>query len=225
MTFPPLFYVKSELIHLFMRIKLALLLTTISSMSYAKGGTYFSTNVGLGFMADTSGTSKTDFDKVDLRYTGSYHPGFNIGTAVGYNFSDVFALELSTEYNSNKTKHEELHAVNPSQEALFRLNHLKSDRHDTIMSFVNGYYLIPHGNSPLKPYIGAGIGYAYAISYSNVTSGGITQDGLVAQGLIGLKYELTDRFDLFTDFRYVYGKLGNYKYQLGTIRIGTSFKI
>lgn len=212
------------LTNIFSMRNIALALIATSAMAYAKSGSYISGSIGLNKLSDVNGTAKSELDRVSFLYDASHKTGYRTGIAFGYNFDEYFALEFNTEYNANKIQNSTLRSdTSPS----IAVDIFKGDSTNALLSFVNGYFFIPHGISALerlKPYVGAGVGYGYVVTKGNILSESTTSSGTILQGLIGAKYNINDRFDVFSDLRYASGKFGQIKYQSTSIRIGGALK-
>lgn len=214
--------------------KLILILIVISSVSYAKSGPYVSADVGIGIPQQTRNffTIVDRYSMNHIEHRSTYQHGLHTGIAFGYNFGNSFALEFNAEYNTNKMKNSRLFILdeyNFQTKAFTQYDDVYNEKfraykNDTIISLVNGYYFIPFVKG-LKPYIGTGLGYICSMFYDNEASYAKSKSGIAIQYLVGIKYGISNRFDIFTDFRHLYGDLHNYKYQLSTVRIGASFKI
>jgi opacity protein-like surface antigen len=100
----------------------------------------------------------------------------------------------------------------------------------TFAAVLNGYYDLDLGGQ-IKPFLGAGIGY----SSTNLKDGSLdwgSASGLIYQLNAGVSYSLSDRQDIFVQYKYINapaqyvtqdGRSFNTNYNSGNVQIGTKF--
>lgn len=113
---------------------------------------YLSVNVGGTWLDDADNVSKLDGEKVK----SEHDTGFNVGAAAGYDFG-MGRAELEIAYRQNDMDKFTLEGIS-----------VNAGGDVSALSFMaNGYFDI-HNQSPVTPYIGAGIGLA-RVSVNDVT--------------------------------------------------------
>ncbi len=152
-------------------------------------GIYVSIGGGLDFPEDQEETvGGTDVD-IDV------DSGFVADLAVGTNVGENIRAELAFAYRSADL-----------DEATTGGNRAEADGDVTnIAVMLNGYYDVPF-EWFVRPYVGAGIGVAFA-DVDEVTVGGVTTSGddsteFAFQGIVGLAYPVWDGLTLTVDYRY-----------------------
>jgi opacity protein-like surface antigen len=100
----------------------------------------------------------------------------------------------------------------------------------TFAAVLNGYYDLDFGGQ-IKPFLGAGIGYGS----TNLKDGSLnwgSASGLIYQVNAGVSYSLSDRQDIFVQYKYINapaqyvtqdGRSFNTNYNSGNVKIGTKF--
>ena len=120
----------------------ALVFITTSAQAADKG-MYFSANWGSGILSDA------DSAPLGIVSETSVDLGFNLGGAIGYDYGPVRA-EFELAYHHNDFN--ELSTGGVTVPAFGTVS--------VISLMVNGYYDFHSENSPLVPYLGAGVGLA-----------------------------------------------------------------
>jgi opacity protein-like surface antigen len=149
-----------------------------TSAQAANGKMYFSGSAGLSITEDL------DFPGINI----SFDPGFNVGGALGY---DMGQIRVEGEIRYSIVDVDEVNGISfPGSADLSAL---------TFMA--NGYYDHEMGNSPLTPYIGAGIGLVSSeISVSGV--GSTDEEDFGYQFMVGLGYDITSSAMLTAEYRF-----------------------
>ncbi len=125
-----------------------------------------------------------------------FSQGFALGGAVGFRFVDDFRAEIEGSYRQNDL------------DLVFTAN---ADGDATSLALMaNGYYDFPDIGgalrSPLRPYLGGGIGVA-RVAWNDVTVGAtsIVDDDefiIAYQAMAGLGFGVTDAVTLTVDYRF-----------------------
>lgn len=147
-----------------------------------------------------------------LRVHSETDPGYNIVGAIGRSLGNGLRIEGEIGY-----RHADLSKLTVGNDgglgaaagvgSLNGLSGSPSSGNSHALSFMaNGYYDIDLPGTPLKPYIGGGIGFA-RVSADNVRFGGasLVDDSDVVfayQVGAGLTYPLTAQTSAFVDYRY-----------------------
>jgi opacity protein-like surface antigen len=150
-----------------------------ASASAANGKMYFSGSAGLSITEDL------DFPGINI----SFSPGFNVGGALGYDFGQ-FRAEGEIRYSSVDV--DEVNGISsPISVDLSAL---------TFMA--NGYYDIEMANSPLTPYIGAGLG----LVSSEIDAGALgsaDEEDFGYQFMVGLGFDVGKTTVLTAEYRFL----------------------
>lgn len=164
------------------RFLITLILASVfmaTSVQAANGKMYFSFNGGLSL------TDDLEFPGINI----SFDPGFNVGGALGYDFGQ-FRAEGEIRYHSVDV--DELRVLGVAVPASGDLSAL------TFMA--NGYYDIDMGNSPLTPYLGAGLGLV--TSEVEGPGGSADDDDFGYQFMVGLGFDVTPSTILTAEYRF-----------------------
>jgi opacity protein-like surface antigen len=155
------------------------LLIAVQSWAQARPqNPYFSGNIGFGIRPDASGLP-TDIDN---------DPAFVINGAVGMELNPMIRVEGEIGYHFNTAD----------------LIGSPNDFSFSMVSFMaNGYFDIPT-NSPLRPYFGAGIGFAIAGVEEERFGATSTDSDLVGafQLMTGLGFDLNPQVTFTVGYRY-----------------------
>ncbi len=150
-----------------------------TSAQAAKGKLYFSAGGGLSL------TDDLDFPGLNF----SFDPGFNVGGALGYDMGQ-FRVEGEIRYSSVDL--DEVNGVpTPISVDLSALTFM-----------VNGYYDHEMGNSPVTPYIGAGLG----LVSSEIDAGAFgssDEEDFGYQFMVGLGFDITQTVILTAEYRFL----------------------
>lgn len=150
-----------------------------TSAQAADGKMYFSASGGLSL------TDDLDFPGINF----SFSPGFNVGGALGYDYGQ-FRAEGEIRYSTV-----DLDEVNGISTPI-------STDLSALTFMVNGYYDHEMGNSPVTPYIGAGLG----IADSELDATGIgssSETDFAYQFMVGLGFDVGSSTALTAEYRYV----------------------
>jgi opacity protein-like surface antigen len=127
----------------------------------------------------------------------TFDPGFRAGIAGGYQATDWFAAEAELGYMANQ--------INSISSA----TRIHDATYSNVPLLFNAKLQYPN-QSPLTPYIGAGVGFSTAIlnadfiEIGDVTLSGGSQATVVFayQAFAGLSYKLNEQMDLSVEYRY-----------------------
>lgn len=150
-----------------------------TSASAANGKMYFSGSAGLSI------TDDLDFPGINI----SFSPGFNVGGALGYDFGQ-FRAEGEIRYSSVDV--DEVNGI-PSP--------ISADL-SALTFMANGYYDIEMANSPLTPYIGAGLGLVSS-EISAGASSSADQEDFGYQFMVGLGFDVGKTTILTAEYRFL----------------------
>lgn len=141
----------------------------MATTAYAQGP-YLSVGVGATWLDDADNS----FNAFPLTFKSEYDTGFNVGAAGGYDFGMARA-EFEIAYRQNDV--DKIKALGLS---------FNGGGDVSALSFMaNGYFDI-HNQSPLTPYLGAGLGLA-RVSANDVTADG---DKIVDDSDVVFAYQL-----------------------------------
>lgn len=148
-----------------------------------------------------------DQTKFDLGYAGAL--------AVGYRFNPNWSLEIEGSYRYNKLK-------NQSYDDILSGKTVHVQGHtDSLAIMTNGYFDI-NLNSCLTPYIGLGLGYysdraKFSERYGRLAGHRFTSSchGFAAQGILGVKTNLTEHVDLGLEYRYILARSNLHEQNVG----------
>lgn len=151
-----------------------------------------------------SGTAACNFAYAPRKHGAklSFDPGYFLGTAVGYRICDDFRAEAEFGYRNNHLKRVKFGYNNES------LSFKIGGHAETFSGMANVYYDVPVCFYSIRPYVGAGIGYAYtkfdphAGASSDVAFGKTHKDGFAWQVMAGVSYPICDHVDLAIEYRF-----------------------
>jgi len=149
-----------------------------ASAQAANGKMYFSGSAGLSI------TDDLDFPGINI----SFSPGFNVGGALGY---DMGQIRVEGEIRYSSVDVDEVNGVPIPFDATL-----------SALSFMaNGYYDVEMGNSPVTPYIGAGLGIVDSeIDVAGV--GSASETDLAYQFMVGLGFDVSPTTVLTVGYRF-----------------------
>ena len=156
-------------------------------------GVYVKAYGGAGLLNDTT----LDFKNAGAPTTsadGEFDSGFMAGGAVGYAFTDNWSAELDYAYRSN-----DVSSVSANGSTVAN----GGDYASTAL-MLNGFYRFDT-DWVIRPYVGAGLGYATEIDIDlegGGSSGSWSGTAPAAQLMIGGEASLTDSLRAFAEFRY-----------------------
>jgi len=157
------------------------------------GGWYVSGSAGLAYLENS--TSKSGASHFDA---SGDNPGFDVTGAVGKQLSNGFRLEEELGYHQINLDHVTTYGGGQGSGTA-------GGDMSALSLMTNGYYDFDTGG-PIKPFVGAGIGFA-RVGMNDVTVRGqpLVDDSDVDfayQGMAGVGYQLTPHGTLYTQYRY-----------------------
>ncbi len=165
-------------------------------------------NTGFYVKADAGGNLTQDIDVKEFlgaTLSGtkiSLDPGFRAGIGAGYQFVDWAAAEVELGFMGNY--------INDMTGA----THIHDAMIGNVPFLVNGKLQLPTGRCPVKPYIGAGVGFSEtffdvdslefrdALGHTYGISGSDSAAVFAWQAFAGLKYALNEQMDVGVEYRY-----------------------
>ncbi|MCH1429753.1 MAG: outer membrane beta-barrel protein [Chlamydiales bacterium] len=163
----------------------------------ANEGWYTSVGAGASFPA----SAKADLVESKTKYKLSGKNGFTGKIALGYHLDPSFRVEGEVAYLSNN-----LRDVKSNGQSV--LTSTKFDGHlNTWAAMVNAYYDV-EADWMLKPYFGLGLGMAHTDTKIDGTVSGNafeikkSRSSLAYQGIVGVKYSISEGVDLGLEYRY-----------------------
>lgn len=175
------------------------------------------------YIGGFGGANFLTFDKKYRHFDGSRsrsrtNTGYVAAASIGYRWCNNFRAEFEYAYRFNKLKghHHKHHDVTSSQE--YR-SHGKNEAYSNAYLFNLVYDIAWCNDWCIKPYIGAGIGYAQhhvrLRSHNVIVVGGpeiaykarSKNNGFAWQVLAGLAYPICDNLDLSIEYRFFKGNL------------------
>ena len=198
-----------------------LLTSTIAFASNNQGKYYSSLYGGLSYM------NNKNFNTNNQNLSTKLSNGFTSGAAIGHYITDNISAELSQTYKTKNHK--------GTTTGLF--TGTEGNYASNIFGFT-GYYNFNNFNK-FKPYIGGAILLAQEIDMdfeSGNTEQSFSTGGNMGYGLtLGTRYEINQRYAVFTDIQYSHfsgldlqnengtGKISNIKYNPLALRFGLAF--
>ncbi len=186
-------------------------------------GWYWGTVRGANFpnMAATD-ASKTTRNWSGNNALGSLIDLSNINAFAGYKSSN-FRLEGEVAYATNTMTRNANQIVNGNDGAPINCDAT------TFAAILNGYYDIETGGQ-IKPFVGAGVGFASTNLKGEGKDWG-SASGLTYQLKAGVGYALSDRQDIYLQYKYVNapatyvidGKANSTDFSYGSVEFGTKF--
>ncbi len=142
----------------------------------------------------SSNLTETVQNASTLNGEAKFDTGKGFGGAVGKNFAKGrYALELAWDYQSAGLKSVGVTKVDGD--------------YATNLFWVNGYRRFPN-ESRWTPYVGAGLGYVQEIDIDINRAGKESEysrkGGLAAQAIIGVKRQVTTKWSIMADAKYMY---------------------
>ena len=150
-----------------------------TSAQAAKGKMYFSGSAGVSITEDL------DFPGINI----SFDPGYNVGGALGYDMGR-FRVEGEIRYSS----------VDVDEVRVFGVPVPASGDLSALTFMANGYYDVEMSNSPLTPYLGAGLGLV--ASEIAGPGGSINEEDFGYQFMVGLGFDVSPSTILTAEYRY-----------------------
>jgi opacity protein-like surface antigen len=168
--------------HLIVAAFAALALASTARAADPVGRPYLSANLGLAVFHDN------DVSDGVGSATASYKSGLGFAGALGYKFNPNVRAEFEIAYRKND------------------VNDVGGDTSWNVLSLsvmnygVNVYYDFVDASLPLKPFLGAGLGYASA----KLSGGGVSEsDSQIAyQAIVGLAYPFDPNGNITFQYRY-----------------------
>jgi opacity protein-like surface antigen len=149
----------------------------------------------------------TDFGHNTNNTVSGDKVGFKTGVTYGYVLGSGFRVEFEGSYRQTPFKSTYVTNNDTKQE-------VKTTRNINSISYLgNAYFDINSLNTyNVTPYIGVGMGYSQhsdtnkqiALGKSNKKT--IHENGFVYQGIVGLKFPISDTLDLMTQYHYFVGR-------------------
>ena len=180
------------------------------------------------------------FDSLDIK------TGIPVGIGVGYRVNDALRLDATLDYMKPKVFGQTECPLMIKSDAAHGLP-FPSDCHYDLNSsatmwtaLANAYVDIPVGDGPLKPYLGAGVGFAHvkyddfdfqevcpgcSASYTryHANNEGVASTRLATALMAGVSYDVSDRITLDTSYRFLHVNGGDmYKYDAPDTANGAS---
>lgn len=200
-----------------------LLLSLMGGAAFAQtqGRFYFAGFMGLNVMG------KQDFTESSTGANGeiSLSSGYNFAGALGFQLTPQLRLEGEFSYLNNDLEHIAVSGIGSAT--------LGGDL-KTKLAMINLYYDFDV-NWPVKPFVGAGIGYAWHDGSINDVSGLATSISESTSGYAwqvggGLQYPVNDDFSVIGSYRYIDGAdldFGGYNIDYGAheFRLGLKWAL
>ena len=208
-----------------------LLLLFTANTNAAEGGFYMSGNLGYSMVNDSDLGTFTEAELEDIIEEDlpagssgslelSYDPGFTVGAAAGYDFGSV-RLEGELSYQQNDFDEITATITIPGEGSGSGGIGVDGDV-TNLLILCNGYYDFRKG-SALRPYITAGIGYAFIDIEDESDSVFAYQVGL------GLSYAMNDNITWDLKYRYLgtsdleVAGVGDVEYSAHSLNLGLRF--
>lgn len=156
-------------------------------------GIYVKAYGGAGFLSDTT-FDFTGQGGPNSSADASFDAGFLAGGAVGYAFTDNWSAELDYAYRSNDVSSVRVNGQTVANGGDYASTSL----------MLNGFYRFDT-DWRVRPYVGAGIGFATEIDVDlegGPSNGGWSGTAPAAQLMVGGEANLTDSLRAFAELRY-----------------------
>ncbi len=163
----------------------------------AEGNWYLKPTVGAAFLSSSS-FRQSGVAEDGATGNGDFDSGYFAGIGFGYRFDNGWSTDLTWEFRTN-----DIDEVRFSDGTRFTEGNYASN-----IIYLNGYYTFGTAQDRRwRPYLGAGLGYVQEIDI-DLEAGGVENsysgDGEIAyQVMGGVKYDLSDRWRLQGEARYV----------------------
>lgn len=166
----------------------------------------------IGGFAGANWTTSTKHHHGCFSGRHKHHTGYVLAVSIGRSFCDEYRVEFEYAYRNNEFKNRiDCDFCAPHK------GHVWSNAY-----LVNGFWNIPWCNSwCLKPFVGAGIGYAsqrldFSHSRSFICTGNNKKNGFAWQLIAGIEYPICDNIAVSFEYRFFKGRLNNiYSQNLG----------
>lgn len=163
----------------------------------ADGNWYLKPTVGAAFLSSSS-FSQSGVAEEGASGSGEFDSGYFAGIGVGYRYGNGWSAEVTWEFRTN-----DIDQVIFSDGTRFTEGNYASN-----IFYLNGFYTFgAMEDRRWRPYLGAGLGYVQEIDIDLETAGvenSYSGDGELAfQAMGGVEYELSDRWRLQGEARYV----------------------
>ena len=175
------------------------LLTSFNVAAHDRAGLYVSAYGGTSMLGSASLTeSRTSMPT--LAGKASFGSGIGLGGAIGQRYGNGWAAEVAWDYRSHDLKRIGGERV--------------SGDFASTAAFINGYYRFQKVGM-IRPFVGAGLGYATEIDM-DITRDGAEQEysrrgGLALQAILGGEMDLTERWSVSADVRWIRLGSGSFK--------------
>ena len=169
------------------------------AMAQEKTGIYANLYLGSSNLSSSSITESRPALPL-LAGSASFGSGLGAGGAVGYRYGNGWAAELAWDYRRHNMKR----VGGVATTGDFASN----------TYFVNGYYRFAR-TGMVRPFVGLGLGWAQEIDI-DIERGGqqlsYSRSGSTAlQAIVGAEYELSERWSLVGDLRWMRVRSGSFK--------------
>lgn len=157
--------------------------------AYPKQGWYMQLGGGVGFQTDS------DTKVAGITNRLEFNPGFAVTGSVGYGFENQLRPEFEVSYRRNNV------------DKVSGTGAGSRNGYEDAIGFMGNLFYDFDTHTGLTPYLGAGAGVGLVgANDAGKIVGGTTLDSqdtqFAYQGIAGLSYEITERLDIFADYRY-----------------------
>lgn len=156
---------------------------------------YVSIFGGASFLDNVKGNYVSSSGSVAYGASLNTKTGYLIGGAIGVNWNDFIRTEVELSHSSWKAKSLTTSGGSSSN----------ASGHVNATYLLGNVWLDLHNSTPLTPYIGGGLGMAWAsekISTASLLSSSDKDSGFAFQLGAGVKYDLTDAVSIDLGYRY-----------------------